>query len=266
MAVLGDMSTVSLFNVLGLFKSEEQKKKEYEDNIATNVAAMEVQNRANEGTAYSNDPRFQRPSGPAAVDPLRGKKYGPNTMVYKNNGQYFIADGSVDKLTGRPFKEINYQEQSKELKDKIDIDLAENNNRIRFKNQVGDADAPSLMSMGYIEREPTTAIEIAGQPFSPAQQESLRVAELTDPAGNISLSALQRGVGFNAASQPQTTEALNTATGGMDYMNLLKILSMVQGGGLKTSTTSTPKITPGITPAVAGTKIQDEDLYARYRR
>ena len=50
------------------------------------------------------------------------------------------------------------------------------------------------------------------------------------------------------------------------YMNLLKILAMVQGGGSKTSTTSTPKITPGITPAVAGVKIQDEDLYARYRR
>jgi len=254
------------YNLFGwqLFKTEEEKKKEYEDNIATNIAAMEVENRANKGTAYSNDPRFQRLSGPPAIDPIRGKKYGPNTMVYENNGQYFIADGSVDKLTGKPFKEINYQEQSKELKDKIDIDLAENNNRIRYKNQAGHADAPSLMSMGYIEREPTTAIEIAGQPFSPAQQESLRVSELTDSAGNISLSALQRGVGFNAASQPQTTEALNTATGGgMDYMNLLKILAMVQGGGSKTST---PKITPGITPAVAGTKIQDEDLYARYRR
>ncbi len=260
MTILGDFSSVYPFD---FFKTDEEKKKEYEDNIATNVAAMEVQNRANKGTAYSNDPRFQRPAGPPAVDPLRGKKYGPNTMVYKNNGQYFIADGSVDKLTGKPFKEINYSKQSTKLQDEIDIDIAENNNLIRYKNQAGHADAPSLMSMGYIEREPTTAIEIAGQSFSPTQQESLRVAELTDPGGNISLSALQRGVGFNAASQPQTTEALNTATGGMDYMNLLKILAMVQGGGSKTST---PKITPGITPAVAGTKIQDEDLYARYRR
>ena len=109
--MLGDMSTVSLFN---LFKTDEEKQKEYEDNIATNVAAMEVQNRINRDSAYSNDPRFQRLSGPPAIDPIRGKKYGPNTMVYENNGQYFIADGSVDKLTGKPFKEINYQEQSKE--------------------------------------------------------------------------------------------------------------------------------------------------------
>ena len=82
MSILGDFSSVIPFN---LFKTDEQKKKEYEDNIATNVAAMEVQNRANEGTAYSNDPRFQRPSGPAAVDPLRGKKYGPNQVLFGFN-------------------------------------------------------------------------------------------------------------------------------------------------------------------------------------
>lgn len=248
-----------------LFKTDEEKKAEYEKEIATNVAAMEVQNRANKGSAYSNDPMFQRPAGPAAVDPLRGKKYGPNTMVYKNNGQYFIADGSVNKLTGKPFKEINYSKQNTKLQDEIDIDIAENNNLIRHQNQTGQLDAPSLMSMGYIERNPTTVSDFTGLPLSESQQIGLANAENTTPAGNISLSALQKGVNFNRETLPQKTEALGAATGGMDYMNLLKILSMVNSGSQKQSNVR-PGITPGITPAVAGTKIQDEDLYARYRR
>jgi len=62
---------------------------------------------------------------------------------------------------------------------------------------------------------------------------------------------------------PKIAEA--AATGGMDYMSLLKILGMVNSGS-QTQSNVRPAITPGITPAVAGTKIQDEDLYARYRR
>ena len=71
----------------------------------------------------------------------------------------------------------------------------------------------------------------------------------------------------NLGIQGKGTEDLSkaAATSSMDYMNLLNMLAMVQGGG-GGSTTSTPEITPGITPAVAGTKIEDEDLYARYRR
>ena len=54
------------------------------------------------------------------------------------------------------------------------------------------------------------------------------------------MSALQKGVGFNAASQPQTTEALNKATGGMDYMSLLKILGMANSGS-QTQSKETPQ-------------------------
>tara|TARA_R110000796_G_scaffold24798_5_gene70395 strand:- start:5815 stop:6579 length:765 start_codon:yes stop_codon:yes gene_type:complete len=244
-----------------LFKTDEEKKAEYEKEIATNVAAMEVQNSANKGSAYSNDPRFQRPAGPAAVDPLRGKKYGPNTMVYKNNGQYSIADGSVNKLTGKPFKEINYQEQNTKLQDEIDIDIAENNNLIRHQNKTGQLNAPSLMSMGYIERNPTTVSDIAAQPYSIAQQTQLRNAERLKTGIPVGMDQWLKPTG----ETPAATEALGAATGGVDYMSLLKILGMFNSGNQKQSNVK-PGITPGVTPGVAGSRIQEEDLYGKYRR
>ena len=59
-------------------------------------------------------------------------------------------------------------------------------------------------------------------------------------------------------------EAAPAATGKMDYLSLLKILGMVNS---PQATSNVNKgITPGVTPGVAGSRIQEEDLYARYRR
>ena len=259
MSILGDFSTVIPFN---LFKTDEQKKKEYEDNIAANVAAMEVQNRANESTAYSNDPRFQRPPGPAAVDPLRGKKLNDDTLVQQGIGGKFYTADAPYFFSANPAQQRRFGSYDEEMKNKIRNDIADYNaNEIQRQAVFGG----SLTNMGYFPEPTNTISSVKAEPFSIAQQAKLRNLENTTPAGNISLSALQRGVGFNAASQPQTTKVLNKATGGMDFMSLLKILGMVNSGS-QTQSNVTPGITPGITPAVAGTKIQDEDLYARYRR
>lgn len=257
MAVLGDMSTVSLFNVLGLFKSEEQKKKEYEDNIATNVAAMEVQNRANEGTAYSNDPRFQTPTGPAAVNPVPVETaLGPNDKVYVGlGGIVYPGESSIYPN----YTVDTLPENIKEMQ------------RIRYERNLA---APNIMNM-----KPTLAninsttktpnqvlLETKAKPFSPQQQIDLAAAETLVKTPNVLQSQLQKGIGsaYNLDTGKAATTAA-TATGGMDYMNLLKILGMVNSGS-QTQSNVKPAITPGITPAVAGTKIQDEDLYARYRR
>ena len=214
--MLGDFSSVYPFDFL---KTDEQKKAEYEKEIATNVAAMEVQNRLNEGTAYSNDPRFQKPIGPAAANPL------PSGVNFK---------GGL------------------------------NSDRIKNTSGYGGG-ISSLMTMtpGLTPSE-QNLINIRGQAYSPQQQINLRQAENTNPAGNISQAALQKGFGLaNVNKNTAPTQALTGAGGGMDYMTLLKILGMMQGVNSKPVT---PGITPGVTSAVAGTKIQDEDLYARYRR
>lgn len=204
-----------------LFKTDEEKKAEYEKEIATNVAAMEVQNRLNEGSAYSNDPRFQKPIGPAAVDPgitsgLNFKE-GPNSDRIKNTSGYGGGIGSLMTMTPPTL-------------------------------------TPSEQNL----------INIRGQAYSPQQQINLRQAENTNPAGNISQAALQKGFGLaNVNKSTAPTEALAAATGGMDYMTLLKILGMMQGGNSKPVT---PGITPGVTPGVAGSRIEEQDLYARNRR
>ena len=252
MSILGDFSSVIPFN---LFKTDEQKKKEYEDNIATNVAAMEVQNRINRDSAYSNDPRFQTPTGPAAVNPVPVETaLGPNDKVYVGlGGIVYPGESSVYP---------NYT---------VDT-LPEEMQRIRYERSLA---APNIMNMKptLANINPTTKtpnqvlLETKAKPFSPQQQIDLAAAEALVKNPNVLQSQLQKGIGsaYNLDTGKAETAATTATTGGMDYMNLLKILAMVQGGG-GGSTTSTPKITPGITPAVAGAKIQDEDLYARYRR
>ena len=217
--MLGDFSSVFPFD---FFKTDEQKKAEYEKEIATNVAAMEVQNRLNEGSAYSNDPRFQEPIGPAAVDPGitsgRNFKGGPNSDRIKNTSGYGGGIGSLMTMT--------------------------------------PGLTPSEQNL----------INIRGQAYSPQQQINLRQAENTNPAGNISQAALQKGFGLaNVNKSTAPTQALTGAGGGMDYMTLLKILGMMQGGNQNQSNVK-PGITPGITPGVAGNRIEEQDLYARNRR
>ncbi len=251
MSILGDFSSVIPFN---LFKTDEQKKKEYEDNIATNVAAMEVQNRANKGTAYSNDPRFQTPTGPAAVNPVPVETaLGPNDKVYVGlGGIVYPGESSIYPN----YTVDTLPENIKEMQ------------RIRYERNLA---APNIMNM-----KPTLAninsttktpnqvlLETKAKPFSPQQQIDLAAAEALVKNPNVLQSQLQKGIG--SAYNLGTGKAATTATGGMDYMNLLKILGMVNSGS-QTQSNVKPAITPGITPAVAGAKIEDEDLYARYRR
>ena len=93
-------------------------------------------------------------------------------------------------------------------------------------------------------------------PFKPNQLNTLN-PDVQTVLNNLGIK------GKGTEDLPKIAEA--AATGGMDYMSLLKILGMVNSGS-QTQSNVRPAITPGITPAVAGTKIQDEDLYARYRR
>ena len=112
-----------------------------------------------------------------------------------------------------------------------------------------------MIDSGLLAEVPKTAVSaMAYTPPSVPVLKNLN-PDVQEVLGNLGI----QGKGTEDLSKGAAT----AATSGMDYMNLLKILAMVQGGGSKTST---PKITPGITPAVAGAKIQDEDLYARYRR
>jgi len=92
-------------------------------------------------------------------------------------------------------------------------------------------------------------------PFKPNQLNTL------NPDVQTVLNNLGIG-GKGTEDLPKIAEAA-AATGGMDYMSLLKILGMMGGSNSKAVT---PGITPGVTPGVAGSRIQEEDLYAKYRR
>jgi len=241
-----------------LFKTDEEKKAEYEKEIATNVAAMEVQNRANKGNAYSNDPRFQRPIGPATVDPVRGKKLGNDTMLQQGlGGQYYLA-GSPMFGGQNPGIQKRYGDQTEEVKQKIRNDQAWNNeNEVQRQSMVGG----NLMNMGYLPEETSSVSAIAGEQYSIAQQAQLRNAERLKTGIPVGMDQWLKPTG----ETPAATEALGAATGGMDYMSLLKILGMFNSGNQKQSNVK-PGITPGVTPGVSGSRIQEEDLYAKYRR
>mgnify|MGYP003658260465 CR=1 FL=1 len=241
-----------------LFKTDEEKKAEYEKEIATNVAAMEVQNSANKGSAYSNDPRFQRPAGPAAVDPLRGPKLNDDAMFQQGIGGIYYLAGSPMFGGQNPGIQKRYGDQTEEVKQKIRNDQAWNNeNEVQRQSMVGG----NLMNMGYLPEETSSVSAIAAQPYSIAQQAQLRNAERLKTGIPVGMDQWLKPTG----ETPAATEALGAATGGVDYMSLLKILGMFNSGNQKQSNVK-PGITPGITPGVAGSRIQEEDLYGKYRR
>tara|TARA_R100001530_G_C4321307_1_gene155893 strand:- start:4767 stop:5516 length:750 start_codon:yes stop_codon:yes gene_type:complete len=247
------------YNLFGwqLFKSEEEKKKEYEDNIATNIAAMEVQDRANKSTAYSNDPRF-----------LQTQPIEKRNILNTGNYHYSGLGGNISPIPG-PFsvKRETTPENAAEVREAYNTYNQNLLNPIYDIVPWGNKIKPLPVDVNSVKVPPKTIVEkinkLTSQRWTPAIQKEIDVLQQGITAANP-IGSGQAIKDIYLSGDP-VAKAAASSTGGMDYLSLLKILGMVNAGN-QTQRNVKPAITPGITPAVAGAKIQDEDLYAKYRR
>lgn len=250
------------YNLFGwqLFKTEEEKKKEYEGNISTNIAAMEVQNRANRNAlTWSNKSSgFRSPTEESRIIDTKNPSINPFSPNYKTYGELSEAERVKDIELGKPGM--------------IERNLGWLINPGDSPYIGGRTDTRPIPQKTDAQIKNLPLQELLAQPWTPNMQTQIdnltKYGKNLNPTQRAFQAKLESSVGdvYNLGAKSGLKEAATPAAAGkgIDYLSLLKILGMVNS---PQATSNVNKgITPGVTPGVAGAKIKEEDLYARYRR
>ena len=246
--MLGD-----LFN-WSLFKTDEEKRKEYEDNIAANIAAMEVQDRANRRTAYSNDPTFLQ-------TPIEKRN-----ILNTGNYHYLGLGGNISPIAG-PFsvKRETTPENAAEVREAYKKYNQELLNPIYDIIPWGNTVKPLPVDINSVKVPPKNIAEeinkLTAKPWTPAIQKQIDVLQQGGAlSSNISKIYDLSKEGKGGFKTPGKVIA-DATVGSNSLLNLLPFL--VAASQQKTQTTPSP-----LPQAVVNTGLlrDDDDLYSRYRR
>lgn len=229
------------------FKTQEEKRKEYEDNIARNVAAMEIENAKR---IADRETFVGKPS------PL----YDTTDTVYFSDlgGKYYTDSGPFTR-PGVLFSSLSPEEQKKALEDTQQVaDSVNKMSKILPGLEKGTIINPTLL-------QPTTReayLKEAGKVFSATQQDKLALAEkaMMEQTPTNQLTPSKDVSDYLATLGGKDTKAIAKATEGINPNTLITLLSAFQQDKPKAPTiTTTPTATRGLI-------FDDEDPYERYRR
>lgn len=233
---------------LSIFKSDEEKKKEYEDNIARNVQAMEMENakRIADRKTFVGKP-----------SPL----YDTTDTVYLSDlgGKYYTDSGPFTR-PGVLFSSLSPEEQNKALMDTKQVADSRN----QMSKIIPGIEKGTIINPTLLQPDARQAyLEEAGKVFSTTQQDKLASAQRTmmqQMSTNENLNPSKEVKDYLSVLGGGDTKAVAEATKGISPNTLMTLLSAFQ-----TDKPTPPPLTK-IPTATKGVLQDYEDPYERYRR
>ena len=231
-----------------LFKTEEEKRKEYEDNIAKNVAAMEIANLPPERETFVGEP-----------SPLFNTT---DTVYFSDLGGKYYTDPGPFTRPGVLFSSLSPEEQKKALGDTQQV--AESVNRM--SRILPGLEKGTIINPTLLQPDARQAyLKEAGKVFSATQQDKLALAEkaMMEQMSANQLTPSEDVSNYLATLGGGDTKAIAAATkkAQIDPATLLTLLSAF---------TSNNQVKPPMpskqATATRGLIFDDEDPYERYKR